>query len=707
MGHVLSFPPYRGARLLPDMQPQRRLAAIVAIDVAGYSARAEADEAAAAEGVAALSRTIAAACEAHGGRVFNTAGDGFMLEFGAVSAALEAAETIAREADLPVRAGAHLGEVLVTPTGDLLGHGVNVAARIQALAPQRGVLVSADVKRALRGPLAGRLASRGQAKLDKMGETIGLFVLAPAAGAAPREKARAFFAVSRRLALSIAAVTAVLLLAGGAVLVMALARAQPPRPSTIAVAPFRAVGGEAAERAVADGLRDEINGALAGGEILLVSAAAPDKPTVTAPARADLVLSGSIERTGDQLQARVRLDDNRRHAMLWSETLSGPASDPKRLEVAAASKATAILFAALMADRMGGDSLDGPTLADFINAIAAQGFSYPDGVLRARALMQRVVARAPRFAAAHASLASIDWVASQHAGAGEADSLRAEALAEARKALDIDPAEGSAYVVLARLEPLQNWARRERLLRKAARADPGYFYAHDALGYQLAEAGRTQEAVVSIRRGVALNSLHPGSTYLFSVHLAAIGRYPEARRTADRLAARWPAAWTDSARLALVSLYGTADEAQALLRQSQAHPFPGEEPALNAWADFLRARTARSPALRARSVASLQAAAANGALRQVEAIQALAQLGAVDEAYRMTRARRTDEEYPLYAFFTPGGASLRADPRFWPLMAEYGLAGYWLKSGRWPDFCLEVGRAPACRASAEAAAKVR
>ena len=123
----------------------RKLASIVAIDVAGYSRRSETDEAAAIEAVAALHERVIKVAAVHGGRVFNTAGDGFMLEFPTASGALAAAEEIAAASDPPVRAGVHLGEVSVTSSGDLLGHGVNVAARIQQMASPGAVLVSGDV----------------------------------------------------------------------------------------------------------------------------------------------------------------------------------------------------------------------------------------------------------------------------------------------------------------------------------------------------------------------------------------------------------------------------------------------------------------------------------------------------------------------------------------------------------------------------------
>ncbi len=93
--------------------PTRKLATIVALDVAGYSARTEADEARTTATVAALRHVIEAIAAKHGGRVFNTASDGFMLEFGSSLAAVEAAFKLAETCEPKVRVGVHFGDVAV------------------------------------------------------------------------------------------------------------------------------------------------------------------------------------------------------------------------------------------------------------------------------------------------------------------------------------------------------------------------------------------------------------------------------------------------------------------------------------------------------------------------------------------------------------------------------------------------------------------
>src|SRR5690242_2280428 len=155
----------------------RRLTTIVAMDVAGYSARTEADEAGTTAEVAMLRSLIERIAAGRGGRVFNTAGDGFMLEFGSTLAAVEAAFALAEQCEPKLRIGVHLGDVAVLPNGDLLGHGVNVAARLMAHSDPGSVLVSADVRRTIRGPLAERLISRGILQLDKMTERIEAFAV--------------------------------------------------------------------------------------------------------------------------------------------------------------------------------------------------------------------------------------------------------------------------------------------------------------------------------------------------------------------------------------------------------------------------------------------------------------------------------------------------------------------------------------------------
>ncbi len=177
--------------------PQQRLAVIVCIDMAGYSAFAERDEAQAAAAVAALRACAETVSLQHSGRVFNSAGDGFLLEFQSASNALAAAFAVldhARAGAPQVRIGIHLGEVTVTGAGDLLGHTVNVASRLQSEAGENCIIASRAVFDLARGPNAARLVSIGPVDIDKTSETVEAFAFDPrgrhggATGRRPRRR---------------------------------------------------------------------------------------------------------------------------------------------------------------------------------------------------------------------------------------------------------------------------------------------------------------------------------------------------------------------------------------------------------------------------------------------------------------------------------------------------------------------------------------
>src|SRR5262245_1237487 len=129
----------------------KRLATILALDVAGYSRASERDDVATAEAVAALRTRIEGVIEPLGGRVFSTAGDGFMMEFPSADAGVRAAMALLAASQsghppLNVHIGLHLGDVIPQDNGDLLGHGVNVAARLQALADPGTAMISEAVR---------------------------------------------------------------------------------------------------------------------------------------------------------------------------------------------------------------------------------------------------------------------------------------------------------------------------------------------------------------------------------------------------------------------------------------------------------------------------------------------------------------------------------------------------------------------------------
>jgi formylglycine-generating enzyme required for sulfatase activity len=155
-----------------------RLASIVAIDIVGFSTMSERDQRNAARKVENLRARIVSVADSSGGRLFNTAGDGFMLEFGSAGSALNAIQLILDKrgkGEPPIRVGAHVGDVVVTATDDLLGHGVNVAARLQELAEPGTALVSAEFRSMARTSPTAAFQSKGQKPLDNIDQRVQTF----------------------------------------------------------------------------------------------------------------------------------------------------------------------------------------------------------------------------------------------------------------------------------------------------------------------------------------------------------------------------------------------------------------------------------------------------------------------------------------------------------------------------------------------------
>jgi len=179
-------------RAADHLRLERRLAAILAADVVGYSRLMSSDE----EGTHLRLLTyrrevIAPKVREHRGRIVKHTGDGALVEFGsvvdAVRCALEVQQNIrTRNAGLPqdrrieFRIGVNLGDVIVAPD-DIYGHGVNVASRLEGLAAPGGICITADAWRHVRGAIAAEFVDLGEKRLKNIADPAHVFALAPAA----------------------------------------------------------------------------------------------------------------------------------------------------------------------------------------------------------------------------------------------------------------------------------------------------------------------------------------------------------------------------------------------------------------------------------------------------------------------------------------------------------------------------------------------
>jgi adenylate cyclase len=176
-------------RLRADkLRLERRLAAILAADVVGYSRLMSTDEEGTHFRLLAYRReVIAPKVREHGGRIVKHTGDGALVEFGSVVEAVRCALDVqriilARNAGLPqdrridLRIGVNLGDVIVAPD-DIYGHGVNIAARLESIAPPGGICISADAWRHVRGAIAADFVDLGEQRLKNIADPTHVFAV--------------------------------------------------------------------------------------------------------------------------------------------------------------------------------------------------------------------------------------------------------------------------------------------------------------------------------------------------------------------------------------------------------------------------------------------------------------------------------------------------------------------------------------------------
>ncbi len=231
---------------MTEQRVQRRLAAILAADVVGYSALMERDEEATYAEFERLKRELIEPClSRHDGRLIKTTGDGALAEFASPLAAMRCAVEIqdhlaSGSSPLRLRVGLNLGDVIVGQDGDLYGDGINVAVRLEGIADPGGILISEKVYSEVEGKLDVGFEDRGEQQLKNISKPVRAYAV----------HAGAYSALTERLS------------------------AAPPLPDkpSIAVLPFQNISGDPEQEYFADGMVEEITTALSRFHWLFVIA---------------------------------------------------------------------------------------------------------------------------------------------------------------------------------------------------------------------------------------------------------------------------------------------------------------------------------------------------------------------------------------------------------------------------------------------------
>jgi TolB-like protein/class 3 adenylate cyclase len=323
-------------------RPERRLAAILAADIVGYSRLVERDEAGTLAAIKTLrGEVIDPLLAEHHGRIVKLMGDCAIVEFGSVVDAVACAVAVQtaaakRQADVAAdqrivfRIGINLGDVVVEGE-DLLGDGVNVAARLEQLCDPGGVLVSGTAYDHLKGKLGLRLEPRGVQHLKNIREPVRVYRVASIGAGSARRPARE---AVRRWGLGVAALLFAVVFLAGVWWLWPVERAS-AAPS-IAVLTFDNLGGDEATGRLAEGLTEDIITDLARHRDLAVIArnstgvyrgTPVDIRSVGTDLGVGYVLEGSIQRQGDHVRVTAQLINARTGAHAWSGRWDRPARD--------------------------------------------------------------------------------------------------------------------------------------------------------------------------------------------------------------------------------------------------------------------------------------------------------------------------------------------------------------------------------------------
>jgi TolB-like protein/class 3 adenylate cyclase len=486
---------------------QRRLAAILAADVVGFSAMMErAEEATYAELRRLRLEVIEPGLARHQGRLVKSTGDGILAEFASPLAAARCAIEIQRHlasspGGIRLRIGLNLGDVIVEDDGDVYGESINVAARLESLADPGGILVSAKVHEEIDGKLAGTFEDRGERSLKNISRPVRSYAWIADATARPD-----------------AAMAKADPLAAGLAL--------PDKPS-IAVLPFRNMSDDTAQEYFADGMVEDIITALSRFKSLFVvgrnsSFAYKGKSVDARRAGQALgvryILEGSVRKAGSRVRITAQLIEAGTGHQIWADRVDGALADVFDLQDQVTAGVVGLLAPTLeqteieRAKQKPTGSLD--SYDCYLRGMALmheQSATLDQSLAEARAFFVRAFERDPQHAAAYAQAA---WTFLQEQGVSGiplADASRQEAVKLARTAARL--ADDDALVlarsahVLAHLA--HEYGRAVTMVEQAVTLNPNLAAAWFSRGWVSLMSGDAERAVESFARMLRLSPLDP------------------------------------------------------------------------------------------------------------------------------------------------------------------------------------------------------
>ncbi len=543
---------------MAEHRVERRLVAILAADVAGYSRLMGADE----EGTLArlnahrrefLEPTIAE----HRGRVVKRTGDGILIEFvSAVDATRCAIQVqhgmaqrnigVADEQRIEIRIGVHVGDIIIEE-GDIFGDGVNIAARLESVAQPGGICVSEDAYRQVRDKLDTDFLDSGERQLKNIARPVRIYEFHPDTSVAGKTSASEL--------------------------------AQPDKPS-IAVLPFQNMSGDAEQEYFADGMVEDIITGLSRFKWLFVIARnstftykgrSVDIKQVGHELGVRYVLEGSVRKAAGRVRITTQLIDAETGAHVWAERYDRPMDDIFALQDEITLSTVAAIEPSVRraeierARRKRPENLDAYDLVLRATPLADTGM--PDGASAALPFLERAIALDPNYALAHGQAAFCHEIL--YIRAGRREEIRSAAIRHAHSAIALGPDDASALVyggiAIGLVE--HDRALAQEVFESALVVSPSAAWAYLWGALILGWGGDADRAIEWGERGIRLSPFDPWITAaLHGISMGHFlnGRYDDAAKAARRAIRSKPGFSISHMFLAAaLAKLGRTDEAKA------------------------------------------------------------------------------------------------------------------------------------------------
>jgi adenylate cyclase len=492
---------------LPSERVQRRLAAVMAADVAGYSRLMGCDEERTLAQLKTFRKTLVdPAIAAHRGRIVKTTGDGMLVEFAsavdAVRCAIEIQRQMAgRNGDVPpelrieFRIGIHVGDIIIDDD-DIFGDGVNIAARLEGIAEPGGVCISDDAYRQIRGKIDAAFENIGKQSLKNIAEPMEAWQIRPAGEAAPIAGSVAF---SKTQDLTL-----------------------PDKPS-IVVLPFDNMSAEPGQDYLADGIVEAITAALscirsffviARSSAFTYKGRATNARDVGRELGVAYLLEGSVQKAGNRLRIIVQLIETEGGAHVWSSRFDGALEEFFDLEDRITEQVAGALQPSIRIAEIERSRRKRPQdlgSYDFtMRALPHVWALEKDESAKALELLEQALAIDPEYPLA---LSLAGWCHAQRSVYNWADDIevsQAKARSLAERAAEMSGDDSVILAVLGAVHTfLRNYGTARVLLERAVTLDPNAAWAWSRLGWLEAYADQPKKAIANFERALRLSPMDP------------------------------------------------------------------------------------------------------------------------------------------------------------------------------------------------------